>query len=188
MPLVSAGSTSKLFLLGSALFLGGFFALLLSPLPPLGPAQLIRADVAYTLSVVSAVCLFVQSRRYVQTAVGFGLALLALSFIYPHFVAAFFSRLLYLFWGWLGLLWATWRLWRLWGVLLAFAIQYAVAFVYLPLEFANLLPDWALRTIGDDPRLTFLNWARYLLTYATALATLYTVGMLGKARINQRAF
>lgn len=178
MPLASAGSTSKSFLLSSALFLGGLFALLLSPLPPLGPAQLIRADVAYTFSVASAVCLFVNCRRYAQTAAGLGLALLALSFAYSHFAVAFFSRLLYLGWGWLGLLWAAWRLWRPCGVLLAFAIQYAVAFIYLPLEFANLLPDWALRTIGDDPRLTFLNWGRYLLTYATALATLHAVRTL----------
>ncbi|MGB9706090.1 MAG: hypothetical protein ACPL3C_11620 [Pyrobaculum sp.] len=162
----------------SSLFFLGLFALLSAPLPPLGSVQLIRASVAYTFSVASAVCFFVACRRYFYTAAAFGAALWASSFIYPHFLLASLSILFFLGWGWLGLLWASWRLWRLKGVVTTFVLQYAVGLLYVPVEFANLLPDWALVVIGDDPRFTFLNWARYLLTYTSVMATLYTVRRL----------
>ncbi|HII47994.1 hypothetical protein [Pyrobaculum aerophilum] len=168
----------------SSLFSLGLLFLFSASLLPLGSAQLIRANVAYTFSVVSAVCLFVSCRRYFYTAAAFGAVLWGLSFAYPHFLVAFLSMWLYLGWAWLGLLWASWRLWRVKGVVTAFAALYVINLMYIPLEFANLLPDWALAAIGDNPRTTFLNWARYLLTYLTTMAVLQTIRVL--AKLDQR--
>ena len=170
----------------SSLFSLGLLFLFSASLPPLGPAQLIRASVAYTFSIVSAVCLFMTCRRYFHTALAFGAVLWALSFAYPHFFVAFLSILFVLGWAWLGLLWASWRLWRVKGVIAAFVVQYAINLIYLPLEFANLLPNWARVAIGDNPHTTFLNWARYLLTYLSAVATLQTIRTLERLGQSRR--
>jgi len=84
-------------------------------------------------------------------------------------------------WGWLGLLWAGWRLGGLLGVVVVFLAQLALSLLPAPpLRFANLLPDGALYSIGDNPETTYLNWARFFITYATTVATLHLTRLAGR--------
>jgi hypothetical protein len=168
-----------------SLFLAAFIFLFTVPYPPLGFVQLVRADVSYSLAVVSSVCLFVPCRRYLYSALAVAAVLAALSFIYPNLALPYLSRIFYLGWGWLGLLWAGWRLGKLRGVAIVYVLQMASAVFPTPsLRFANLLPDWVLYILGDDPEKTFFNWARFLLTYISAVATLLAVYKLFKRRVS----
>jgi len=157
-----------------SIFLVAFGFLFTVPYPPLGCVQLVRADVSYTLAVVSAVCLFVSCRFYLHTALVLAAVLASLSFVYPNLALPYVSRVFFLGWGWLGILWAGWRLGGLRGLVAVFALQLAYAAMPLPsLRFANLLPDWVLALLGDDPERTFFNWARFLMTYVSVVATLW---------------
>jgi hypothetical protein len=168
------------------LLLAGFFVFLSSVMPPWwGLQQLVRANVGYVLAFVSAVCVFVECRRFALSAAAVGLPVAALSFFAQRdlwgVVLLFASQIYVLVWGWLGLLWAGWRLGGLLGVVVVFLAQLALSLLPAPpLRFANLLPDWALYAIGDNPETTYLNWARFFITYATTVATLHLTRLAGR--------
>jgi|GEM_PF-1127549 len=167
---------STRYLRSISIFLAAFVFLFTVPYPPLGFVQLVRADVSYTLAVVSAVCLFVSCRRYLYTAFALAAVLAVSSFVHPNLALPYVSRMFFLGWGWLGLLWAGWRLGGLRGLAAVVVLQMAYAAMPLPsLRFANLMPDWVLALLGDDPERTFFNWARFLLSYISAVATLWVV-------------
>ncbi|MEZ0319031.1 MAG: hypothetical protein ABWK05_03425 [Pyrobaculum sp.] len=157
----------------------GLFFLLSVVFPPYLPHLLLsRATAGYMLAATSVAYLFTKRGRHLFASAVTAAAVYILSFVdvEANLLLAPVALLLYIWWGWIYLLYSAWRLGGWLGLLVFLALQLALLYMPMPgLEFANLLPSGWLRSWGDKPESTYFNWARYFLycitTYFTLLAT-----------------